>query len=287
MKIEHLKKVCMAGGGVMGRQIGLNTAIHGYETALFDSNPIIRASVAAWVREYLDARVAKGRMTREEADAAAGRLHIAESLEEGCRGAQLVIEAIVEDREAKRGFFAEVSRVAPEDAVLATNSSYMVSSLFADAVKNPGRLANLHYFTPALVMKLVEVVQGPHTSEETARFLTDFARSTGKTPVLLTKEVDGFIVNSILRAEKDQAYRLLEAGIASVEDIDTAVELGLNHPLGPFRLTDLTGIDINWFAYERRRLEKGEIAPGYEIVKAKYEAGELGKKSKKGYYTYE
>ncbi len=287
MRIEDLKKVCVAGGGAMGRQIALNTAIHGYDVVAVETNNLVRESIEEWKNKYLEERIRKGRLTEQSAKDAAKLFRVSGDISEGCEGTQLLIEAVVESREIKRAFFFEANKHLDENAVMATNSSYMVSSVFSDIVKNPARLANLHYFMPALAIKLVEVVKGNHTAQETAVFLMEFARRTGKTPVLLNKEVDGFIVNSILRAQKDQAYRLLEDGIASIEDIDTAVELGLNYPMGPFRLTDFTGIDVNFFAYERRRIENGEIPPGYEIVKAKYEAGEFGRKTKKGYYTYE
>jgi 3-hydroxybutyryl-CoA dehydrogenase len=271
----------------MGRQIGLNTAIFGFEVSIVESNRQVREELKAWLETYLLGRVEKQRLSAAQAEDALGRCRVTGDLAEALDGAQLLIEAIVEERSAKEAFFTQADRSLAPDSIVATNSSYMVSSLFAGHIKNPARLANLHYFMPALVMKLVEVVKGEHTEGETVKFLMDFARATGKTPVLLNKEVDGFIVNSILRSQKDQAYRLLEEGVASVEDIDTAVELGLNYPMGPFRLTDFTGIDVNFLAYERRRIEKGEIPPGYDIVKAKYEAGELGKKTKKGFYSYD
>ncbi len=158
--------------------------------------------------------------------------------------------------------------------------------MFRDYLTNPERLANIHYFSPALVMKVVEVVKGEHTSEATAEFLLKFAERTGKVPILLRKEIDGFIVNRILRAIKDEAYNLLEQGIASAEDIDRGVELGLNHPMGPFRLTDFTGIDLNYMANERRLVETGIKPPGYDIVKQKYDAHEWGRKTGKGFYDY-
>lgn len=287
MNIENLRQVCVVGAGVMGRQIALVAALHGYEVRLNDAAAPALDDAAAWCETYLEERVAKGRLDRDAANAALARLHPEGDLAAACGGSQLVIEAIVEDVQKKREIFGKLSALTGGDTVLATNSSYMVSSLFADRVKHPARLANLHFFVPALVMQLVEVVKGAHTGGDTVEFLMEYCRRVGKTPVLVAKEYDGFIVNSILRALKDQAYTLLEQGVATCEDIDTAVELGLKHPMGPFRLTDLTGIDNNLFAYERRLAQTGIKPPGYDIVKAKVEAGQLGRKTKKGYYSYE
>lgn len=284
--MECINKVCVIGCGQMGRQIGLNTAIYGFEVRLTDTSPDARESAQAWAAQYLEGRIVKGALSHEQAETALEKFIITGTLEDACAQADLIIEAVVEDREVKSKLFQHLDNCAPKDAIIATNSSYMVSSMFAGDISDPGRLANMHYFNPALVMKVVEIVRGPHTSQETVEKLMDFARSTGKEPILIAKEIDGFIVNRILRAIKDEAYYLLENGIASVQDIDKGVELGLKHPMGPFRLTDFTGIDLNYMAYERRLAETGKKPPGYDIVKQKYEAGEWGKKTGKGFYEY-
>lgn len=159
----------------------------------------------------------------------------------------LVIEAIIEDLNTKRELFARISKICKPDAILSTNSSNIVSSKLADVTEHSERLLNIHYFNPALVMKLVEIVKGPHTSDEAAETARQFAIDTGKTPIVLHKEVPGFVVNRINAAVVHEALSLLEQGVASVEDIDTACEKGLNYPMGPFRLMDLTGIDVNYY----------------------------------------
>lgn len=286
MNIEAVTKVCVIGGGLMGRQIALNTAIHGYETWLSDSMPAVLDSVRSWSEEYLDGRVEKGRMTREEADKTLARFHVEGSLEAAAAGSQIVIEAIIEDEAIKKDLFRKLNTIVGKDCIIATNSSYMVSSLFVDCVDAPSRLANLHYFNPALVLKLTEVVQGAHCSDETAQCLSDFSRQTGKTPIWLKKECDGFVVNRCLRALRQEAYAIVEEGICSPQEVDLGLELGLSHPMGPFRLNDLTGIDLSYHANERLYRETGKKPAGYDLIKQKYEAGAYGRKTGKGWYDY-
>ena len=284
--MRKIHKVCVVGAGLMGKQIALNAALHGYLVMLNDSIPEAAGKAEAWADEYLKGRDAKGKLTEEAAAQAKKNLFFTIDLEMSARDADLVIEAIIEEQSAKEALFRKLNELAPKDAILATNSSFMVSSLFAGCVDNPARLANLHYFNPALVMKLNEVVQGPHTSKETVDALMDFARNTGKDPVWVRREIDGFIANRIVRAVKNEACYLLEEGIATAQEIDTAVEKGLNYPMGPFRLMDLTGIDLSYLASKRVQDETGVKQPGFEAIKAKYEAGEWGRKTGKGWYDY-
>ena len=270
----------------MGRQIGLNTAIYGCEVKVCETNPAARQNLAAWEDEYLAGRIAKGRMTEEQVAEIRSRFSITGDLAEATADADIVIEAIIEDRKAKEECLTAVSRLVRPDTVIATNSSYMVSSLFAGTVEHPERLANLHYFMPALVMKLVEVVKGPHTSDATVEKLMEFARSTGKTPVLVRKEEDGFIVNNVLKAIKEEAYRLVSQGVCSVEDLDKAVELGLGHPMGPFKIDDMNGLDLRLSVLKRREEETGVRSYGYEMIEQLVSEGKLGRKSGAGFYEY-
>ncbi len=286
MDINNLKKLCVAGSGTMGRQIALCSAIGGIETYLYDVSAAALENADSWVNEYLAGRVVKGRMTQEQVDAARQRMHIAPSLAEAVKDAQLVIEAIIERQDIKEAFFREVSQLVCKDTVLATNSSYLVSSLFCDAVENPARLANLHFFHPALVMRLTEVVSGEHTAKETVDFLMAFSKKIGKTPVHVEKEVDGFVVNRILRALKEEAFWLAENGVCDPQMIDVAVEMGLNHPMGPFKLTDMSGIDITYYQQDKRYQATGEKPKGYDLIREKFEANELGRKTGRGFYDY-
>lgn len=282
----NISKVTVIGGGLMGRQIALNTAIYPFEVTLTDSNPAVLEAVNQWQEEYLAGRIAKGRMTGEQVQGIKGRFHLVASLEEALQDADLVIEAIVEQESAKHTLLKQVSALVRPDTIIATNSSQMVSSLFKDDISNPGRLANLHYFNPALVMKLVEVVQGEHVSAETAETLMEFCRATGKKPILIRKEIDGFVVNRILAAIYHEAHFLVESGYCTPQEIDIACENGLNHPMGPYRLNDLTGIDLSYDIMSREYAETGKKPRGYDIIKALYDKGYYGKKSGHGFYDY-
>ena len=282
-----MKKCAVIGGGAMGRQIALNTAIHDYEVVVCESFPAARESLKAWEEEYLAGRIAKGRMTEEQVAGIKARFSVTDDLAAACKGADVVIEAIIEDKQAKTDLLRQVGELAPATALIATNSSFMVSSTFAGVVAHPERLANLHYFMPALVMKLVEVVKGPHTSQATVEGLMAFARETGKTPVLVQKEVDGFIVNNVLKVIKEEAYRLVSEGVCSLQDLDTAVELGLGHPMGPFKIDDMNGLDVRYNVLKRRLEETGVKSYGFDMIKEQYEKGRYGKKTKHGFYDYE
>ena len=283
----QIQKVCVIGGGLMGRQIALNTAIYPYEVNIFDANPAVLEDVAKWEDSYLAGRIAKGRMTEEQVAEIRGRFHICATLEEACKDVDLVIEAIVERKDIKSMVFKQVDALVRPDTIIATNSSRMVSSTFKDCVSHPERLANLHYFNPALVMKLVEVVQGDHCSEETAQALYDFATATGKDPVWMKKELDGFVANRILQAIYTEARWMVEQGYCTPQEVDIACEKGLNHPMGPFRLNDLTGLDLAYDILQRKYDESGEKPIGYDLIKSYYDKGWYGKKAGRGFYEYE
>jgi len=287
MKIEDVKKVAVFGCGQMGRQIGLNNAICGFDTYITDTNLEVVDNAKQWAEDYIKGRIIKGRLTEEEAESAIAKFHTVKTINEAAEDADIIIEAIIEERQIKEEFFSTIDKIAKKDAIIVTNSSFMVSSMFKEVVSNPSRLANLHYFNPALVMKLTEVVQGPHTSDETVQTLIEFSKKTGKKPVLVKKEIDGFIANRILRAVTNEALYLLEEGVASPEDIDTAAENGLNYPMGPFRLMDLTGIDTGYFVAKLLLEETGFRKPGLDLLEEKYKKKEWGRKTGKGWYTYD
>lgn len=291
MKIEEIKTVVVVGAGAMGQQIAMNTALNGraqnYQVILCDSFPAAIEKAQKWAAEYLAGRVVKGRVTQEEADQVSANLTFSLDVEASAAQADLIIEAIIEDLQVKRELFARISKVCRPDTILGTNSSNLVSSKLADVVEHPERLMNIHYFNPALVMKLVEIVRGPHTGEEALQAARGFAVNTGKSPIIINKEIAGFVANRINAAVTREACLLLEKGIASVEDIDTACEKGLGYPMGPFRLMDMTGLDVNYYVRRDRFAESGDPndAPS-PLVIDKVIKGEFGRKTGKGWYDY-
>jgi len=281
-------KLAVIGAGSMGAQIAQQAALHGIDVVLQDNDPEQLRKARESNRGHLRRKVEKGRLTERDAKIAIDRVHVTADLEEAARDADFVIEAVFEDVRVKRAIFAELDRIAARDAVLASNSSTISISKIADVTTRPARCLNMHFFYPVLVMDLVEIVRGPQTSDDAVDRAMELARSMGRTPVLLNKEIDGFIVNRILHVATQEAYRLLDAGVASFEDIDTAVEKGLNWPMGPFRLGDFSGLDVTYNArlhmYRVTGDERYRPSPQLE---AKVKAGKLGRKTGEGWYTYE
>jgi len=284
----EVTKIAVVGAGNMGHQIALSAAIAGFQVKCTDVSAEILAKAEEFTDSYLPGRVTKGRLTPAEADQARANIAFVSTLEEAAADADFVIEAVIEKLVVKRSLFAQLDQITPPHAILASNSSYIVSSRIADATKRPEKVCNVHFFNPALVMKLVEVVKGPHVSDETAEIAMEVAQQMGKTPVLLHKEVYGFLVNRLLQATRKEALSLLDMGVASHEAIDTAVVNGLGYPMGPFQLLDLTGVDLAYHTYMAEYQESGDPAdrPSPTVVE-KYVKGEWGKKVGKGFYEYE
>ena len=189
MKIDDVKNVCVVGAGNMGHQIALQCALSGFKTISTDVVPAVLEKAQKFVDNYLPGRVQKGKMTEEEASAVRSRISFTTDLSDAAKDADVVIEAVLERIDLKRKIFADLDKIAPEGAILATNSSFIVSSRIADATRRPDRVCNLHFFNPALVMKLVEVVQGPHVSDETAKCMMDFCLKIDKIPVHVKKKL--------------------------------------------------------------------------------------------------
>ncbi|HMA66330.1 MAG TPA: 3-hydroxyacyl-CoA dehydrogenase family protein [Desulfosalsimonadaceae bacterium] len=287
MQLSDVKTVAVVGAGNMGHQIATLCALKGYKTVCTDIKKDILKKAEEFVDNYLPGRVKKGKLTEEQARQARDNIRFTGSLEDAAAGADYVIEAVVEVLDVKRRIFADLDRIAPAHAILATNSSYIVSSRIADATNRPEKICNLHFFNPALVMKLVEVVQGPHTADETVEVSMALCQSLDKVAVHLKKEVDGFLLNRIIRSIYNEALWLLDMGVANVEDIDKACVYGAGHPMGPFRLNDLTGIDLAYTMAMESFRASGDPAdlpsPG---VTEHYVKGEYGEKTGKGWYDY-
>jgi 3-hydroxybutyryl-CoA dehydrogenase len=287
MNIDDVKNVAVIGAGNMGHQISLLCAIHGFKTICTDISEEMLKKAEGFCDKYLPGRVQKGRLTEEQAKQARDNISFTPSLEEAVKDADYVIEAALEVLDIKRQIYADLDKLAPKHAILATNSSYIVSSRIADATNRPDKVCNMHFFNPALVMKLVEVVQGPHTSDETAEIAMAVCEKIEKVGVHLKKEVDGFLLNRIFRVISQEAMWILEMGVASVEDIDKACVYGAGHPMGPFRLNDLTGIDLSYTMAMEAFRETGDrsLLPAPSLVEH-YLKGEYGEKTGKGWYDY-
>lgn len=285
--MKTIKNVCVAGAGAMGMQIALNAAAHGYLVKLYGPRSAALEKAENWIKSYLTKNVEKGKYTTKNSEEILARLIFGTNLEESVSNCDLFIDSSKEDKDIKSKLFTEVNKYAPDDAILASNSSYIGSSEFADCVNTPERLVNLHYFNPAMHMKLVEIVRGKNTSDETVEVLKEFVKSIGKEYITVNREIEGFVVNRLLRAIQNEAFYLYDLGIASFEDIDSGAEKGLNHPMGPFRLLDLTGIDICFYNRNSKYEKTGNPADKPpRFLTEKFNKGEFGRKTGKGWYDY-
>ncbi|MYL21340.1 3-hydroxyacyl-CoA dehydrogenase family protein [Halobacillus litoralis] len=283
-----VNQIAVVGAGSMGHQIGMLSALAGFHTYVQDVRPDALREAEEKLRQIMAKWVKKEKISEQEKTEAFERLSFTTDLREAAGEADLVIEAVVEKLDVKREVFAQLDEIVPSHTVLATNSSTIVSSLIADTVSRPDQVCNMHFFYPPLVMDCVEVVKGDHTSEETARTAMDVCRAMNRTAVLLQKEISGFIANRILFAIQKEAMSLYEGGYADFKDIDKITRKALSHPIGPFELMDLSGIDVGYYVMQQQYNETGDPAhlPS-RTMKEKVEAGELGRKTGKGFYTYE
>ena len=286
--IENVNRILVVGAGAMGSQIGMVCTLAGYEVTVQDVDEGVMEGAQEQLKNRMDRNVEKGRIDQDQVDAAFDRITFTPDLQGAAADADYVIEAAVEKLDVKREIFAKLDEVTPEHTILATNSSTIVSSRVAGATKRPDRVCNMHFFNPALIMECVEVVRNPETSDATVETAVELTRRIGKSPVVLEKEISGFVANRILGALMDEAVDLYENDVSSFEDIDTACKTALGHPMGPFELMDFTGIDVNYHVRMDRYEETGdEDMKPKKSVAEKYEMGELGRKTGKGWYEYD
>jgi 3-hydroxybutyryl-CoA dehydrogenase len=289
LKAEDVRNVAVVGFGVMGTGIAQVFAQAGFNVIARDVSEAGLKRGLEVIKEGpfgLQKAVEKGRLKREEAEAALARIKVTTSLEEAARDADLVVEAIFENLELKKALFKELDEKCPKHAVLASNTSTLSITALAGATKRPDRVVGMHFFNPVPVMKLVEVVRGLATSDETVQLIKDLAVKLGKTPVVV-KDVPGFIANRLALPYLAEAMRAYEQGIASAQDIDTAMKLGYNMPMGPLELLDLIGLDTTLDVLESiyRETNDPKYAPPV-ILKQMVRAGWTGRKSGRGFYDY-
>jgi 3-hydroxybutyryl-CoA dehydrogenase len=279
-----IKTICICGAGTMGSGIAQATAMGGFTTLLYDVNATTLQNAGASIEKSLQTMMEKGRISPEEKDAVLDRLRLI--TEPADCIADLIIEAIVEQPEAKLALFNQLAPINHPDTILATNTSSLSVTELALKLPHPGRVAGMHFFNPAPVMRLVEIVHTILTHENTTRSLVELAMQMGKTPVLC-KDAPGFIVNHVARPFYLEALRLAEQGLGDFETIDALMEAS-GFRMGPFRLMDLIGNDVNYAVscsvYEAMgRPERLRPSP---IQEQKVRNGELGRKTGRGYYTY-
>lgn len=288
--VEEIRRVSVIGFGTMGTGITQIIAQAGYEVVARDvSDDLLRRGLEV-IRNGpfgLEKAVQKGRITRGEADAVLSRIRVTTDLAEAVRDADFVVEAVFENLEVKRKVFAEVDKLAPRHALMVSNTSTLSITAIASATSRPEKVAGMHFFNPAQVMKLVEVVRGILTSDETVEAVRRFSEKLGKTPIIVNRDIPGFVANRIGIPGILEAIRLYEENVASARDIDNAMKLGYNWPMGPLELADLIGLDVLLDSAESIYAETRD--PKYNppvILKQMVRAGLLGRKVKKGFYTY-
>ena len=286
MELEHVRNVAVIGAGTMGAGIAQSCSQAGFAVAMHDLESRFVDAGFARIREPLMKRVERGKMTKEEVDRILANVVGTTDLAQAVRGAQLVIEAIFERMEAKKALFRELDALCPPDTVFASNTSSLSITEMAGATHRPDRIVGMHFFNPAPVMKLVEIIRGSETSDATAAFVKAFAVKLGKEPVEV-RESPGFVVNRLLVPMMNEAFNLLMEGVATAEDIDRAMKLGTNMPMGPFELADYTGLDIGLDVMEVLHRETGDPKFRPSPLLRKYvRAGRLGRKAGRGVYEY-
>ena len=281
-------RIAVIGAGTMGSQIAQQVALHGHSVSLYDERPeqLVRALESN--RGYLQRRVDKGTLTPLEFDAALARVEPFDELAAAVEGCSLVIEAIVEDLGAKQALFQQLDGITGSKVLLATNTSSMTVSQIASILPGRDRTIALHFFNPVLVMQLVEIAPAPFTRPELVPRTVEFVTSIDRTPVVLDKEIEGLLANRIIAAIRREAFWLVDQGYATPEAIDQAVELGLRHPMGPFKLADFNGLDVV-LAIQQRRFERtgDELDRPPTRLRALVDQGKLGRKSGAGFYDYD
>ncbi|MFQ5986425.1 MAG: 3-hydroxyacyl-CoA dehydrogenase family protein [Thermoplasmata archaeon] len=286
MRVDDVQRICVLGAGTMGAGIAQTCSVAGFSVAMRDLTDEFVEGGFRRMRVPLEKRVARGKMTQEEVEAILGRIEGFTDLMAALQGAHLVIEAVFEEMGVKEELYEQVDRLTSDEVVFASNTSSLSITEMAAATGRPDRFVGMHFFNPAPVMKLVEVIRGSETSDETVRLAMELSRKLGKEPVEV-KESAGFVVNRLLVPMMNEAFNLLVENVASAEDIDKAMKLGTNMPMGPFELADFTGLDVGLAVMEVLQRESGD--PKFRpspLLRQLVRAGRLGRKSGRGVYDY-
>lgn len=277
--------IAVIGAGIMGRGIAHVAALGGYRTILEDILPTSLRRAENEIRANLEKAVEFGKVSPESAEAALGRIEFASTIEDAARQADLVIEAVPEEFDSKEEIFRLLERICRPNTVLATNTSSLSVTEIAAVTNHPEKVVGMHFFNPVHKMKLIEIVRGKKTDESTVAMAVEVGQRMGKETVVIN-EAPGFITSRINAMIGNEAFYMLEAGIASAEDIDKALKLGLNHPMGPFEMVDLVGLDtrLNILRYLHSTL--GEKFRPCPLMEKYVEEGRVGRKVGRGVYEY-
>jgi 3-hydroxybutyryl-CoA dehydrogenase len=282
-----IKTVGVVGAGTMGNGIAQVAATAGYNVIMSDIEDRFVQSGIKNVDKFLAKSVEKGKMSGDEKNAIMGRIKGTVKIED-MKDADLVVEVVLEKMDLKKQIFKQLDEITKKDAILATNTSSMSVTEIATATSRPDKVVGMHFFNPVPLMKLVEVIRGLRTGDETVATTMELSKKLGKEPVEVKVDVPGFLANRLMIAVAIEAIKLYEQGIASKEDVDKAAKLGLNYPMGPFELMDLTGIDINYHVmdYFHQELPKELKWDPPLTIKNMVKAGLLGRKTGAGWYNY-
>ncbi len=280
-----INNVVVIGAGTMGSGIGYVLAMAGKNVTMVDQSEEYLKKGMSRIRNDIKEGITRGKMSPAEGQKLSNRFSSTVDLAEAAKSADLVIEAVYENMDVKKQIFKTLSDNAKPDAILASNTSTLSITEISKVVENPGRVIGIHFFNPPPAMKLIEVVIGENTSEDTKNAVIEFAKEIGKTPIP-AKDSPGFIVNRLLVPMLNEAVRLLDEGVATIEDIDQAAVLGANFPAGPFTLADLVGLDVALAAMRTLEEKFGECyKPSPSLVRL-VEEGKLGMKTGEGFHVY-
>jgi enoyl-CoA hydratase/3-hydroxyacyl-CoA dehydrogenase len=286
MSTQTLKKAAVIGAGSMGHGIAQLLIMTGTEVTLVDINDEILAKGRQKIGWSIDKFVEKRTVNRADADAAMARLHTSTNINEALKDADLVVEAAPENLEMKKKLFAEIEKAAPKHAILASNTSTLSITELGKVTSRPDKVVGLHFFNPPQMMPLLEIIKGAQTSDETAKFALDLAKKLGKTPVLVKKDVRGFIVNGVLAAVFNEAFWAVERKEATRDEIDAAMKYQAGLPMGIFELADFVGLDILNSVAKEMEDALGARAKACPIYQPLVKAGKLGQKTGEGFYSW-